>query len=157
MPQMIRHIAAIFALLLLVPRTPVQELSSRWRRCSRGVLGQRSQQMEGMEDDFWWRGQLKIYAGVVGNETVMLRKMRIDSYTGCLDPFGFAEIDPGPQVINTPMLIRTYPELDHGWQRWRWFEERIEDNDMLFFHGAMRVGLTYLHESHSRIPMMWAR
>jgi TRAP-type C4-dicarboxylate transport system substrate-binding protein len=59
--------------------------------------------------------QLKIYAGgVVGNETVMLRKMRIGQlHAGAMTNLGLLEIDPGPQVINTPMLIRTYPELDH--------------------------------------------
>ena len=93
--------------------------------------------------------ELKIYAGgVVGNETVMLRKMRIGQlHGGALTNLGLLEIDPGPQVINTPMLIRTYPELDHVWQRWHLSSKSVlKTTDMLFFHGAMRVGLTYLHE-----------
>ena len=53
--------------------------------------------------------QLKIYAGgVVGNETVMLRKMRIGQlHAGAVTNLGLLEIDPGPQVINTPILINS--------------------------------------------------
>jgi len=75
--------------------------------------------------------ELKIYAGgVVGNETVMLRKMRIGQlHAGAMTNLGLLEIDPGPQVINTPMLIRSYPELDHVMETMGpKFEKRIEEN-----------------------------
>jgi TRAP-type C4-dicarboxylate transport system substrate-binding protein len=75
--------------------------------------------------------ELKIYAGgVVGNETVMLRKMRIGQlHGGAMTNLGLLEIDPGPQVINTPMLIRSYPELDHVMATMGpKFEKTIEEN-----------------------------
>ena len=75
--------------------------------------------------------QLKIYAGgVVGNETVMLRKMRIGQlHAGAVTNLGLLEIDPGPQVINTPMLINSYDELDYVMATMGpVFEERIEKN-----------------------------
>ena len=73
--------------------------------------------------------EVKIYAGgVVGNETVMLRKMRIGQlHAGAITNIGLMEIDPSSQVINTPMLIRDYDELDHVMEQMRpQFEERIE-------------------------------
>ncbi len=58
--------------------------------------------------------QLKIYAGgVAGNEGTQVRKMRIGQlHAAGLSSLGLLDIDPGPQVINTPMLIQSYPELD---------------------------------------------
>jgi len=58
--------------------------------------------------------QMKIYAGgVAGNEGTQVRKMRIGQlHAGGLTNLGLLDIDPGPQVINTPMLIRSYDELD---------------------------------------------
>ena len=74
--------------------------------------------------------KLKIYAGgVVGNETKMLQKMAIGQlHAGALTNLGLLEIDPGPQVINTPMLIRNYGELDHVMATMGpKFEKRIEE------------------------------
>jgi TRAP-type C4-dicarboxylate transport system substrate-binding protein len=58
--------------------------------------------------------QLKIYAGgVAGNEGTQVRKMRIGQlHAAGMSNLGLLDIDPGPQVINTPMLIRSYDELD---------------------------------------------
>ncbi len=58
--------------------------------------------------------KLKIYAGgVAGNEGTQVRKMRIGQlHAAGMSNMGLLDIDPGPQVINTPMLIRTYEELD---------------------------------------------
>ena len=58
--------------------------------------------------------KLKIYAGgVAGNEGTQVRKMRIGQlHAAGLSNLGLLDIDPGPQVINTPMLIRSYDELD---------------------------------------------
>lgn len=75
--------------------------------------------------------ELKIYAGgVVGNETVMLRKMRIGQlHAGAVTNLGLMEIDPSSQVLNTPMLIRTYDELDHVLAAVKpEFEQRLETN-----------------------------
>ncbi len=56
----------------------------------------------------------KIYpGGVVGNEGVMVRKMRIGQiHAAALTNLGILDIDPAPQVTNTPMLIESYDELD---------------------------------------------
>jgi TRAP-type C4-dicarboxylate transport system substrate-binding protein len=75
--------------------------------------------------------ELKIYAGgVVGNETVMLRKMRIGQlHAGAVTNIGLLEIDPNPQVVTTPMLIRDYDELDYVMERMKpEFEARLEAN-----------------------------
>jgi TRAP-type C4-dicarboxylate transport system substrate-binding protein len=58
--------------------------------------------------------QLKIYAGgVAGNEGTQVRKMRIGQlHAAGMSNLGLLDIDPGPQVINTPMLIKSYDELD---------------------------------------------
>ncbi len=74
--------------------------------------------------------ELKIYAGgVVGNETVMLRKMRIGQlHAGAFTNIGLMEIDPSSQVLNTPMLIADYPELDHVMAAMKpEFEKRINE------------------------------
>jgi TRAP-type C4-dicarboxylate transport system substrate-binding protein len=74
--------------------------------------------------------QLKIYAGgVVGNETVMLKKIRIGQlHAGAVTNLGLLEIDRAPTVINTPMLINTYEELDHVMETMGpIFESRIAD------------------------------
>jgi len=76
--------------------------------------------------------QLKIYAGgVTGNETVMLRKMRIGQlHAAAITNLGLLEIDPSSQALNTPMLIMNYDELDHVMETMRpVFEKRIEDKD----------------------------
>ncbi len=58
--------------------------------------------------------KVRIYAGgVVGNETSMIRKMRIGQlHGGQITSIGLVDFDPGPQVINSPMLIRSNAELD---------------------------------------------
>ncbi len=60
------------------------------------------------------RVTVKIYAGaVLGNEGAMVRKMRIGQiHAAAMTNLGILDIDPAPQVINTPMLIRSYEELD---------------------------------------------
>ncbi len=58
--------------------------------------------------------EVRIYpGGVAGNETVMMRKMRIGQlHAAAVTVLGLTDIDPGPQVTNTPLLIRSYDELD---------------------------------------------
>jgi TRAP-type C4-dicarboxylate transport system substrate-binding protein len=73
--------------------------------------------------------ELKIYAGgVAGNETVMLRKMRIGQlHAGAFTNIGLMELDPSSQVLNTPMLIKDYEELDFVMSRMQpTFESRID-------------------------------
>ncbi|MEZ4321950.1 MAG: TRAP transporter substrate-binding protein DctP [Myxococcota bacterium] len=74
--------------------------------------------------------ELKIYAGgVTGNETVMLRKMRIGQlHAAAITNLGLLEIDPSSQALNTPMLIMNYEELDYVMDAMRpEFEKNIED------------------------------
>ena len=63
--------------------------------------------------------QLKIYAGgVVGNEGSMVRKMRIGQLHGAaLSNMGLQDMTDAPQVTNTPMMIRSYGELDYVMER----------------------------------------
>ena len=78
--------------------------------------------------------KLKIYAGgVVGNETVMLRKMRIGQlHSAAVTNLGLLEIDPNAQVVSTPMLIQTYEELDYVMEKLSpEIERRIEDNGFI--------------------------
>jgi TRAP-type C4-dicarboxylate transport system substrate-binding protein len=58
--------------------------------------------------------QLRIYpGGVAGNEGTQVRKMRIGQLqAAALSNLGLLDIDPGPQVINTPMLIEDFATLD---------------------------------------------
>lgn len=134
MSQIMHRIATVFALLLLIPlnasagvvikMATLAPEGSTWHKGLR-QMGEEWKTISGGEVE------LKIYAGgVVGNETVMLRKMRIGQlHGGALTNLGLLEIDPGPQVINTPMLIRTYPELDHVMATMApKFEQRIQDN-----------------------------
>ncbi|MCB9673570.1 MAG: TRAP transporter substrate-binding protein DctP [Alphaproteobacteria bacterium] len=74
--------------------------------------------------------ELKIYAGgVTGNETVMLRKMRIGQlHAAAITNLGLLEIDPSSQALNTPMLIMDYGELDYVMNAMKpEFEQRIEE------------------------------
>lgn len=73
--------------------------------------------------------QVKIYAGgVAGNETVMVRKMRIGQLqAAALTNLGVTDIDSASQVTNTPMLIRSYEELDYVTEHMHEdFERRLE-------------------------------
>ncbi len=72
--------------------------------------------------------QLKIYAGgVAGNEGTMVRKMRIGQlHAGALSNLGLLDIDPAPQITNTPLLIENYDELDYVMKHMSpVFEERL--------------------------------
>jgi TRAP-type C4-dicarboxylate transport system substrate-binding protein len=93
--------------------TALARLSEEWLAISDGTI------------------KLKIYAGgVTGNETVMLRKMRIGQlHAGAVTNLGLMEIDPSSQVLNIPMLIRDYDELDYVMSALRAdFEKGISDN-----------------------------
>lgn len=58
---------------------------------------------------------VKIYAGgVIGNETAMVRKMRIGQlHGGQITNLGLKDYDPGPQALQMPVMIRDYEELDY--------------------------------------------
>jgi TRAP-type C4-dicarboxylate transport system substrate-binding protein len=74
--------------------------------------------------------QTRIYAGgVSGNEGAMLRKMRIGQlHGGAITNLGLMEIDKAPQVLQTPMLIRNYGELDYVMSKMTpEFERRITE------------------------------
>jgi TRAP-type C4-dicarboxylate transport system substrate-binding protein len=74
--------------------------------------------------------EMKIYAGgVAGNETVILRKMRINQLqVGALTNLGLLDIDPAAQVATVPGLIRSYGELDYVMEKMTSeFERRIAE------------------------------
>ena len=75
----------------------MRKIASRWEQISGGSV------------------QVKLYAGgVVGNESAMVRKIRIGQlHGGAITNLGLAEIDAAPQVTQAPMMINTYDELDH--------------------------------------------
>jgi len=78
--------------------------------------------------------QVKIYAGgVVGNETAMVRKMRIGQlHGGQLTNLGLVDFDPGPQAIQAPMLVRTNEELDYVMANLGpTFEERLAEKGLV--------------------------
>ena len=78
--------------------------------------------------------EVKIYAGgVVGNETAMVRKMNIGQlHGGQMTNIGLNMYDRGPQVIQTPMLIRTNAELDHVMKGMiPTFESRLAENGIV--------------------------
>ena len=88
----------------------VRRLADRWSEISGGEI------------------RMKIYpGGIVGNETAIVRKMRIGQLqAGAITSIGLGEIDPSPMVTQTPMLIRTYDELDYIMgQMGPEFEERL--------------------------------
>ena len=63
--------------------------------------------------------KVKIYAGgVVGNETAVVRKMRIGQlHAGAITSVGLGDIDSSAMVTQSPMLIRSYDELDYVMER----------------------------------------
>lgn len=89
----------------------LRKLGERWNELSDGQV------------------ELKIYAGgVAGNEGVMVRKMRIGQLHGAaLSNLGLLDIDSSAQVINAPMLIEDYDELDYVMEQMTpLFERRLE-------------------------------
>jgi len=78
--------------------------------------------------------KVKIYSGgVAGNETVMLRKMRIGQLHGAaMTNLGLLEIAPAAQVTATPMLIHNHGEYDYIMEHMApLFEERIVENGFI--------------------------
>ncbi len=78
--------------------------------------------------------KVKIYSGgVAGNETVMLRKIRIGQLHGAaMTNLGLIEIAPAAQVTATPMLIRNYGEYDYVMEKMTpMFNQRIEDGGFI--------------------------
>ncbi len=74
--------------------------------------------------------RLKLYAGgVAGHEGTAVRKMRIGQlHMAALTNVGLLDIDPAPQVINTPLLIRSNAQLDCVMPRLTpTFEKRLLD------------------------------
>ena len=65
--------------------------------------------------------RVKIYpGGVVGNETAIIRKMRIGQLqAGAITSVGLGDIESAPMVTQSPMLIRNYEELDYIMGRMR--------------------------------------
>jgi len=81
----------------------LQKMAADWQRLSGG------------------RVQLKVYAGgIAGEETDMVRKMRIGQLQGAaLSQLGLALLDPGVLALSAPFLIRDEAELDRVLERFK--------------------------------------
>jgi len=79
----------------------VRNIADRWEEISSGEV------------------KVKIYpGGVVGNETAIVRKMRIGQlHAGAVTSVGLADIESSAMVTQSPMLIHSYDELDYVMQR----------------------------------------
>ena len=79
----------------------IRELSQKWQEASRGTV------------------RLRVYpGGVLGSETDMIRKMRNNTIqAAALTAVGLHDITPEPQVIDVPMMIDSYEELDYVMSR----------------------------------------
>ncbi|MBJ95139.1 MAG: hypothetical protein CMP23_11795 [Rickettsiales bacterium] len=78
--------------------------------------------------------KIKIYpGGVVGNETAVVRKMRIGQlHAGAVTSVGLADIETSAMVTQSPMFIHSYAELDYVMERMRdTFEQRLKDKDFI--------------------------
>jgi len=81
----------------------VRTIADRWAQISHGEV------------------KVKIYAGgVVGNETAIVRKMRIGQLqAGAVTSVGLADIEASVMVTQSPMLIHSYDELDYVMEHMR--------------------------------------
>jgi TRAP-type transport system periplasmic protein len=79
----------------------VRTIADRWTEISNGEV------------------KVKIYpGGVVGNETAIVRKMRIGQlHAAAVTSVGLADIESSAMVTQTPMLIHSYDELDFVMKR----------------------------------------
>jgi TRAP-type C4-dicarboxylate transport system substrate-binding protein len=106
----------------------IRNIADEWERISAGEV------------------KVKIYAGgVAGNESAMVRKMRIGQLHGALmTNIGVADIDQAPQVTQAPMLIRNYDELDYVMKHMApTFEKRLEDRGVIVLNWG-EVGWVHL-------------
>jgi len=90
----------------------VRTIADRWAEISNGEV------------------KVKIYAGgVVGNETTIVRKMRINQLqAAAITSVGLADIEASAMVTQSPMLIHNYGELDYVMERMGpKFEGRLHD------------------------------
>ena len=90
----------------------VREIADRWTEISDGEI------------------KVKIYAGgVVGNETAIVRKMRIGQlHAAAVTSVGLADIESSAMVTQSPMLIHDYDELDYVMEQMgATFEQRLAD------------------------------
>jgi len=87
------------------------EMKEEWRRISGGTI------------------EVKIYSGVLGDETEMIRKMRIKQLQAvAVSGAALPRIDPGVSCLQIPLLFDSYEELDYVRDRMApRLEARIEE------------------------------
>lgn len=75
----------------------IERMGRRWKEVSRGLV------------------ELKIYpGGVVGDESDMVRKMRIGQLQAAtITNLGLGDIDRSTVALQIPMMFKSYEELDH--------------------------------------------
>ncbi|MDP6932098.1 MAG: TRAP transporter substrate-binding protein DctP [Myxococcota bacterium] len=99
--------------------------------------------------------QVKIYAGgVAGNETVMLRKMRIGQlHAGAITTIGLVDIDNASMVSQTPMLFEGYEELDYVMERLSpAFEKRLADKGFVVLNWSDAGWARYFSKTPMTVP-----
>ena len=111
---------ALLAVLVLLIAAPAQaaDVTIKWATLApEGTVWYRALRDIG---DEWskisdGKVEVKIYAGgVVGNETAMVKKMSIGQlHGGQITSLGLKVFDKGPQVVQTPLAIQSYDELDY--------------------------------------------
>jgi TRAP-type C4-dicarboxylate transport system substrate-binding protein len=96
------HAKVIVKLATLAPEgstwhLALKDLAAKWKEVSGGQV------------------ELKIYAGgTQGDEGDMVRKMRVGQLSAAaISAVGLHDITPEPQILATPQMIRSYPELDY--------------------------------------------
>ena len=111
------RLAALFLLALLWPLSGAAETfkiatiapdGTTWMRAMRAGAEEITQRTAGRVGFRFYPG------GVMGNDTSVLRKIRIGQLQGgALTAGGVAEIDPDAQIYSLPFAFRSYDEVDY--------------------------------------------
>ncbi|GAB4296779.1 MAG: C4-dicarboxylate TRAP transporter substrate-binding protein [Myxococcota bacterium] len=73
--------------------------------------------------------KFKIYAGTLGDEKTILKRMRAKKLEGAgFTGIGLGEIYPGIRILEQPMLFRNYEEVDFVTEKiWTYLEKKFEE------------------------------
>ena len=94
----------------------IQRMGADWRKATNGEV------------------TLRVYpGGVVGDESEMIRKMRIGQLqAAAISNAGLAEIDPRAYAVMLPMMFESYEEWDYVRQKVNpILEEKLEENGFI--------------------------
>jgi TRAP-type C4-dicarboxylate transport system substrate-binding protein len=86
----------------------LRETDEQWRKVSGGAV------------------RMKIYAGTLGDETDIMRRVRVGQIdAAAISAAGLSTIDPAMSAMNIPMAFASNKELDYVWQRLKGRLEKI--------------------------------